>query len=143
MTKINPINSFPIPKRWVKFTAGENIKQTKLVDNSREVIDGRNGKMVFEEIKSSTDRIWDINEEKVFEGVLESMEKSQYLKGDGTPRMNYIFREEKGSVLVWGSSVLDKLEAIELNSKLRIEFLGEVKAKSGMMYRDFKVSIDK
>jgi len=41
---------------------------------------------------------------------------------------------------IWGSAVLDnKFQEIPLNSEVRIEFLGKIKGKGPVPYKDFKV----
>ena len=91
--------------------------------------------------KKIDEEIWDFEKNKELIGVFLGSEDSKKFKG----HKNHSFKTVESSlVTVFGTAVLDgKLAAIDVGTKIKIEFLGLVKAKKGGDdYKDFKIFID-
>ena len=124
-----------IPKKWVKYKTGEDKHQVKL-EGAAKTEPQEVNKMGFEEV-TGADKVWDINEESEISGKLLRREQGEF-------GMNYILQVADEEVLVWGNIVLNtKLARVKEGETIKIQYLGEVKSKTGRMYRDFKVFIDK
>lgn len=105
--------------------------------SSQKRLTGDKNKMAYEEVTGVPENLWDKEKEAVIEGKFLRKEEGQF-------GFNYILEVKKEEVLVFGKVALHtKMAKVKEGDKIKIEFLGEVKAKSGMMYQDYKVSIDK
>ena len=75
------------------------------------------------------------------EGTIEGTYLSKQSGVGPNESMVYNLETKDGTIGVWGSTVLDtKMENVQINSLVRIEYLGKAQAKSGRgEYHDFKV----
>lgn len=85
-----------------------------------------------------TERIWTPENETVLEGIfIGKKEKTGQMQSP-----MFVFKVKNENVGVWGSTVLEtKLAELQENDKVKIEYLGLVKGKTGRQYKDFDVSV--
>jgi len=129
--------NYYISKKWVKYKTSHVKSQSQIIDFLTDDERAEVDKMAYEEVSGSTDEVWDIQNQASIEGTLVRKETGQY----GT---NYVLDVNGKETLVWANTVLEtKMARVKEGDKIKIEYLGEVKSKSGRMYRDFKLFIDK
>jgi hypothetical protein len=103
--------------------------------------------MEYEEVGGNLGPSWPTTETKVgsvVTGTLKEIQEGQY--GDNYVLGDVTLNGEKldSDLLVWGATILrSRMSKVSGGSKVKIEFLGEVKTGTGRQAKNFKVSVAK
>ncbi len=93
--------------------------------------------MSNEWIEIGAGQAWDYKTEKELTGVYISREENV---GPNNSVLYQIEKENGEKIGVWNNTVLeDKFQNIKIGDKVKIEYLGMSKSKTGKDYHDFKV----
>lgn len=81
----------------------------------------------------------DFDKDKVLEGCL--VEK-RYSVGPNNSMLFVVEKTGGERVSVWGSTVLNRLDKLEVGTILRIEYQGKVKGKGPKPYKNYSIQVD-
>jgi len=85
-----------------------------------------------EEIKQKSN-IWDFNENPIMIGYLKDIEETAF--GEA-----YLFDTAQGEMYIFSYSAIEgKITNKDIAKKIKIEYLGDEKSKTGRLYKNFKI----
>lgn len=79
----------------------------------------------------------------IIEGTLVEILPSGFVNDNGVSVISYLVLQKNGKLVQFlGTTMLERLLSDELNSKVRITYLGEAKSSKGRTFKNFKIEVD-